>query len=193
MGHASRFGLLALIAALALPIAGLAEPIPKQKGPERTVRMFDFYCLSRLPDLDSVARTAGFGEYDQLTGEDAKPFAPAEPSEGLQAWRFHDQGDRFVLTAYRTASDAAITADAPAFKGVPAAVCSFHIPASNPAGVVAELTKLLGRPADKVDSVQGTHTWNLQTPNVFSQVRFSVPAADARNAVLSGLVLLKAQ
>ena len=42
---------------------------------------------------------AGFGEFDQLTGEDLAPYAPQVPPEKLFAWRYHDHGEQFILTA----------------------------------------------------------------------------------------------
>ena len=61
-----------------LAFSGLAgaQSVPKEKGPARTVRMFDFFCLSQLPDLVAIERAAGLGEYDQITDDDLKPFEP---------------------------------------------------------------------------------------------------------------------
>ncbi len=80
--------------ALALPSLAAAQTIPKEKGAARTVGLFNFLCLKQLPDLNGIERAAGFGEFDQLTGEDLKPYAPQVPAEKLLAWRYHDHGER---------------------------------------------------------------------------------------------------
>lgn len=182
--------LLALVAALALPAAISAQSLPKEKGAARTVRMFDFYCLSRLPDLESIERTAGLGEYDQLTGDDLKPYAPEGAAEQLQAWRFHDLGEAFVLTAYRALSGVSSNAP-PAFTKAPSVVCSLHIPASAPEKILAELTKLLGRASDRSAAGAPGQTWTLQTDKAFSEVHFFPSAAGSKDALLSARVLLK--
>jgi hypothetical protein len=182
-----RTVLLAL--ALAAPVAVGAQSLPKEKGAARTVKMFDFYCLSRLPDLESIERAAGLGEYDQLNGGDLQPYAPQGAPEQLHGWRFHDQGDAFVLTAYR-APRGADTSVPPAFAASSAVHCDFHISASAPGQILAELTKLLGRAPDKSSDPQA-HTWTLQTDKAFSEIRFSLPLAGGKTAVLHARVLLK--
>lgn len=191
-----RFSLvfLALLALAGVTMAGeaYAQSVPKQKGPARTVRMFDFFCLSQLPDLEAIERAAGLGEYDQITDDDLKPFEPDVTPEQLHAWRFHDQGEEFVLTAFRAPPNEALRAEAPAFAKEASVACSLHIPATTPDAILAELTKLLGRAPDKtLDGAQRVHVWTRQTDKLFSQVRFFVPANGSNTALLSGVVLLK--
>jgi hypothetical protein len=175
--------------ALVVPAVSSAQTLPKEKGPARTVKMFDFYCLSRLPDLESIERAAGLGEYDQLIGGDLEPYAPASAVEQLHGWRFHDQGEAFVLTAYRTPPGADATAP-PSFANSQSVYCDFHITAIAPGQILAELTKLLGRAPDK-GADPNAHTWTLQTDKAFSEVRFSPAAAGDESAVLSARVVLK--
>jgi hypothetical protein len=184
-----RSFILTIVAALALPTLSVAQTIPKEKGAARTVKMFDFYCLSRLPDLESIERAAGLGEYDQLIGDDLRPYAPDSAAEQFHGWRFHDQGEAFVLTAYRAPPGAAGNAPPP-FAKSQSVSCEFHISASAPEQILAELTKLLGRAPDKSAGAQG-HTWTLQTDKAFSEVRFSPPMGGDKNVVLSARVLLK--
>ena len=177
-----------------LAFSGLAgaQSVPKEKGPARTVRMFDFFCLSQLPDLNAIEHAAGLGEYDQITNDDLKPFEPDVTPEQLHAWRFHDQGEAFVLTAFRAPPNEALKAEAPAFAKETSVACSLHIPATTPDAILAELTKLLGRAPDKIiDGAQRVHVWTRQTDKLFSQVRYVTPANGSNTALLSGVVLLK--
>jgi len=94
---------------MALPALAVAQTIPKEKGPVRTVGLFNFLCLKQLPDLNGIERAAGFGEFDQITGDDLKPYAPQVPPEKLFAWRYHDHGDEFVLVAAQSKPDDAFS------------------------------------------------------------------------------------
>jgi hypothetical protein len=183
---------LALAALVALACAVGAQPVPKEKGPARTVGMFNFYCLSRLPDLQSIERTAGLGEYDQLTGKDLAPYAPDAGAEQLHAWRFHEHGEAFVLAAYRAPQNDELKSAAPKFAGVQSVACTLHIPAGAAEGILAELTRLLGRPPDKtLNGAQNEYVWTRQTGKLFSQVRFSAAADAGHSAALSSVILLK--
>lgn len=192
----ARFPLV-FLAFLALAGAGImgaahAQSIPQEKGAPRTVRMFDFFCLNQLPDLEAIERAAGLGEYDQITDDDLKPFEPDVTPQQLHAWRFHDQGEAFVLTAFRAPPNEALKAEAPAFAKEPSVACSLHIPATTPDLILAELTKLLGRAPDKtLDGAQRVHVWTRQTDKLFSQVRYVAPANGSNTALLSAVVLLK--
>ena len=53
-----------------------AQSGAKETPAARTVKMFNVFCLSQLPDLDGVAKAAGFGEFAPITGDELKAHTP---------------------------------------------------------------------------------------------------------------------
>ena len=134
---------------VARAIGAAAQTIPKEKGAARTVGLFSFLCLKQLPDLDGIERAAGFGEFDQLTGDDLKAYTPQAPAEKLFAWRYHDHGERFILTAARAKPDDAFKKQMPAFANATSTACSLLVPSTKPDPLLGELTRTMGRAADR--------------------------------------------
>jgi hypothetical protein len=191
--HARRFAFL-LACALALSGSLCAQGLPKEKGPARTVGMFNIYCLSQLPDLDGVRQAAGFGEFAQITGDELEPYQPAVPAEELNAWRFHDLGAEYVLTAARSKPDESFKKEAPAFAKSTSVACSLLFPASDPGEAVLEqLVELLGRPADETwdEGPMRVHAWSGQTSRLLSHVHYYAPPKDGPAAVLSATTFVK--
>jgi hypothetical protein len=191
--HARRFAFL-LAAALALSGTLYAQGLPKEKGPARTVEMFNIYCLSQLPDLDGVRQAAGFGEFAQITGDELEPYQPAVPAEELHAWRFHDLGAEYVLTAARSKPDESFKKEAPAFAKSTSVACSLLFPATDPGeAVVKQLVELLGRPADETwdEGPMRVHAWSGQTSKLLSLVHYYAPARNGPAAVLSATTFVK--
>jgi hypothetical protein len=195
----SRRCMFLFVALLAVPaLAGTQKSggnplIPKQKGPTRTVGFFNFLCLKQLPDLEGIERAAGFGEFDQLTGDDLKPYVPAAPVEKLFAWRYHDHGEPYVLTATRGKPDATTKLEAPAFADATSTACSLRVPGAAPDTLIGELTRLMGRPAEQTlqQGAQQVHTWTHKQGNAISYVRYTAPEKAGDASILSALVLLK--
>jgi len=191
--HARRFSFL-LAGALALSGSLDAQGVPKEKGPARIVSMFNIYCLSQLPDLDGVTQAAGFGEFAQITGEELRQYQPAVPAEALHAWRFHDLGAEYVLTAARTKPDETFKKQVPAFAKSTSVACSLLFPATDPGdAVLKQIVGLLGRPADETwdEGKMRVHAWSGQTNKMLSHVHYYAPAKDGPTAVLSATTFVK--
>lgn len=181
------------LAVAAMPVAAVAQTIPKAKGPARIFGQFHFFCLKHLPDLDGVERAAGFGEYDQLYGEDLAPYVPDTPYEKFLGWRYHDHGDEFVLTAGLARPGEAFKSGLPAFGNGKEITCALRVPNTNTEHLLGELTRGIGRAADKSWQDGSTHvySWTHRTADTLSYIQFHVPENTADKAVLSASVYVK--
>jgi hypothetical protein len=184
---------LLVLTIAALPALGSAQTIPKTKGPTRIIGLFDFLCLKQLPDLNGIERAAGFGEFDQLTGEDLAPYAPQVPTEKLFAWRYHDHGEQFILTASQAKPDDEFKKQMPAFAGATNTACSLLVPSAKPDPLLGELTRLMGRAADQTwqEGPMQVHSWTHQRPDALSYVQYYAPENAGAKAVLSASVFVK--
>ena len=185
--------LVCLVATFAASIGVAAQTIPKEKGAARTVGLFSFLCLKQLPDLDGIERAAGFGEFDQLTGDDLKPYAPQAPADKQLAWRYHDHGERFILTAAQSKPDDAFKKQMPAFANATNTACSLLVPSAEPDPLLGELTRTMGRTPDSTwqEGATHVHTWTHQQGNALSYVHYYAPDKAGATAVLSGSVFVK--
>ena len=184
---------LLTVAIAALSALCLAQTIPKTKGPTRTIGLFDFLCLKQLPDLNGIERAAGFGEFDQLTGEDLAPYAPQVPPEKLFAWRYHDHGEQFILTASQAKPDDAFKKKMPAFANATNTACSLLVPSAKPDPLLGELTRVMGRAADQSwqEGPTRVYSWTHQRPDALSYVHYYAPENAGATAVLSASVFVK--
>lgn len=186
--------LLCTLMIAAASSCALAEELPKEKGVARTVKMFDMFCLTQLPDIEGIERFAGFGEFAQILGADLAPYASGAPEEKVLGWRFHDFGAELILTASRATPDEAFRQKHPAFAKAKTASCSLLIP--NDASrddVVKALARRLGREPDESLDEAGAHVsaWNSETVKAVSRVVYRVPAEKGRKAALSASVTIK--
>ena len=190
---ASRFALLLLtLSMFASPTP--ADELPKEKGVARTVKMFDMFCLTQLPDIEGIERFAGFGEFAQILGLDLAPYRSDLPEEKVLAWRFHDFGAELILTATRAKPDEAQKQKHPAFAKGRSVACSLLIP--NDAAredIVKELERRLGRGPDESRDDAGAHVyaWSNETPKAASRVVFTAPAGKSAKASLSASAIVK--
>lgn len=177
----------------ALPLLASAETIPKAKGPARTFALFHFLCLQHLPDLDGIERAAGFGEYDQLLGDELAPYVPQTPYAKLLGWRYHDHGEEFILTAMRSKPDETFKKEMPAYAATMRTSCALRVPSAKPDALLGELTRALGRAADKSwqDGAARVYSWSHQYPRGLSYVRYHVPQSAGARAVLDASVYSK--
>jgi len=183
---------VAAILAFLGPLA--AQDLPPAKGAARTVKMFNFLCLSQLPDLDGVKKAAGFGEFAQITGRELQQYQPAVPAEELHAWSFQESGARYVLTAARSEPDAEFKKTAPAFAKSTNIACSLLFPTNGPKeAIYKELVALLGRAPDQSwDAGQmRVHAWSGQNAKLLSHVHYYAPRKDGPMGVLSASTFVK--
>lgn len=189
----SLLRMLLLVVVAALPLVVAAQTIPKEKGPARTFAQFNFFCLQHLPDLEGIERAAGFGEYDQLLGDDLAPYVPQTRYEKLLAWRYHDHGEEFILTAMRSKPDDAFKKEMPAYAAAMRTSCALRVPNTKPEALLGELTRALGRSADKSwqDGATRVYSWTHQDTRGLSYIRFHVPQDMSTRAVLEASVYPK--
>jgi hypothetical protein len=184
---------IALLVLASLASGAFAQTIAKEKGPARVFGQFNFFCLKHLPDLDGVERAAGFGEYDQLYGDDLAPFIPDTPYEKFLGWRYHDHGQEYVLTAMRGKPDETLIAQAPAFAAKTETTCALRVPNTEPERLLDELTRGVGRAPQKTwqDGSTRVYSWTHQTPTTVSFIELHVPENSSAKAMLSASVLSK--
>jgi hypothetical protein len=185
---------LLLLALSVLAKPGGADELPKEKGVARTVKMFDMFCLTQLPDIGGIERFAGFGEFAQMLGDELAPFRNGLPEEKVLAWRFHDFGAEMILTATRAKPDEAAKQKHPAFAKGRRVACSLLIP--NDAAredIVKEIVRRLGRAPDESrdDASAHIYTWNNETPKAVGRVVYSTPVSKAAKASLSASAFVK--
>lgn len=184
--------LQASLAPAASPVS--AEELPKEKGVARTVKMFDMFCLTQLPNVDGVARFAGFGEFAQITDDELEPYKLGTPAEELQAWRFHDLGAELILTASRSKPDETFKKQFPAFANSRNVACSLLIPNGDPPEeILKQLAQRLGREPDETRNEAGTQVygWSAQTDRTVSRVYYRAPAEQGRKSTLSASAFVK--
>jgi hypothetical protein len=179
--------LLLLLCALA-PLPAFAPELPMEKGVARTVKMFDMFCLTQLPDIEGIERFAGFGEFAQIVGDDLTPYSGGLPGEKVLGWRFHDFGAELILTATRAKPDASFTQKHPTFAKAKAVSCSLLIPNDAPRDeVVKALGQRLGQSPDESleDGSAHVSAWNKETAKAVSRVVYRAPAGKGGKATLS--------
>lgn len=182
------------IVALALANPVNAQGLPKEPGPARTVKLFNFYCLSQLPAIEDVANAAGFGEYAELAGEELQKYQPEVPAEELRAWRLRDFGSEFILTAARSEPDAQFKRDVPDFANSKSVACSLII-SSKDAGeqLLKEMVGLVGRKPDEAwdQTPLRVHAWTGKTDKLLIIVHYHAPMEEGQNAILSATAFVK--
>ena len=104
------------------------RPSQRKKAPRARSGCSASLCLKQLPDLGGIERAAGFGEFDQLTGEDLKPYAPQVPTR--EAARLALSRSRRAVHSDRRASQARrrIQEEMPAFAKATNTTCALHVP-----------------------------------------------------------------
>jgi hypothetical protein len=176
---------------LAAALAGSpasTEELPKEKGPARTVKMFDVFCLSQLPDIEGVAKVAGFGEFAPIKGKELDTYQPEVPAEDLRAWKFDDLGTELVLTAAKSRPDAEFQKAVPKFAKSKSVACSMLFPAVDAKdAVLKELVAILGRGPDETweDGPMQVHAWSGETDKLLSHVYYYAPTQKGPKGVLS--------
>jgi hypothetical protein len=190
--HAKRF--VWLVPALVLGGSVSAQGLSKETGPARIIKMFDFFCLSQLPDLDSVRKAAGFGEFAQITGKELEQYQFTVPADELYAWSFHDLGARYVLTAAKSKPDEELKRSAPAFAKSTGVTCSLSFPSEEPAEALSkELVARLRRAPDKSweEGAMRVYAWSDKTDRLLSHVHYYAPTKTGLQSVLSARAFIK--
>jgi hypothetical protein len=179
----------ALVVALLIATSSRAQ----EPDPPRAVKMFNVFCLSQLPDLSGVTKAAGFGEFAQIAGKELDGYRPKGPVADFHAWRFHDQGSEYVLTATRSKPDDGLKQQPAKLAKAINVACSLLFPAAEAkAPVLAGLSKMLGRAPDETreEGPARLYVWNGKGDKALSHVDYSVPLKPGPKAVLSASVFV---
>ena len=153
--HALALGLLS---ASGLPGANAQDPaaapginqqlLPPEQGARRTVKLFDLFCMTHVPNLDTIAAFAA-ANFEEITGAGLNPYRPTVPPKQLRAWRFSEFGHEFVLTTTLSAPDELFKTRLPEFASATSHACTLFLPGAVPAADIrTELTRLMARPPD---------------------------------------------
>lgn len=185
-----------ICAIVALTLAGAVngQGLPKEPGPERTVKLFNFYCLSQLPNIEDVANAAGFGEFAELVGEELQKYQPKVPADELRAWRLRDLGSEFILTSARSNTDTHLNNEVPEFDNTASVACSLIVSSEDAdERLLKELVDLVGRTPDETRD-QGTrrvHAWTGKTDKLLVVVHYYAPKSEGPKAILSATAFVK--
>lgn len=183
-----RLYIILFCAAAVFAAPASAQEFPQEKGAARTVQMFRLFCLSQLPDFDGITKAAGFGEFAQIEGQELQSYQPRVPADELRAWRFHDHGVPYVLTAAKSKPDDAMKQHAPKFANSRSVACSLILPESEPhAPLLAELVKTLGRTPDQswTEGSMQARSWTDERPKILSYIHYFTPTKPRQKGVLS--------
>lgn len=181
---------LAVAVSIVFPLAAGAQ----ERGPVRKIQMFNFLCLSQLPDISGVTKAAGFGEFAQITGKELQEYQPSVPADELYAWSYHEEGDEYVLTATRGKPEPEIKTTAPAFASATSTACSLSFPTNDPKeALLKELVALLGRGPDKSWDEAGArvYAWSGQNQKLLSHVHYYEPHSAGPSGKLSASTYVK--
>ncbi len=183
-----------VILALALSRPVIGEELPKEPGPARTVKMFDLFCLSLLPEISRIAEAAAAGNFTELKGKRLEKYQPQVGAVKLRAWSYDDFGSEFVLTTSRSKPDALFKKDVPEFADSKNFACSLLFPAKDPKEkVLKEMVGLLEREPDNAwdEGPLRVHGWTGQTDSLLIHVYYYAPAKKGPTGILSTSAFVK--
>jgi hypothetical protein len=182
------------VLALALSCAVIGEELPKEPGPARTVRMFDLFCLSLIPDVSRIAEAAAAGNFTELKVNKLEKYQPQVRADELRAWSYEDFGSEFVLTAARSKPDAQFKRDIPEFADSTNFACSLIIPTKDPKEkVLKEMIGLMEREPDEAwdEGPMRVHAWAGQTDKLLIYVNYYAPAKEGPSGIVGATTFVK--
>lgn len=185
---------LAVACILWVPTSVLAQNLPPEAGPARTVKMFDLFCFSLLPDIASIAEVAAAGEFKELTGDNLRPYQPQVPADELRAWRFTDLGGEFTLAVTKSKPDDKFKGDFPEFANSINYACSLITPGQDATrDVVKEMTEIMGREPDETWNQDPLHVdfWTGQSDKLLVQLFHYSSRKNATTNLLSASAFVK--
>lgn len=188
--------LLPVVFPLALLAAApaCAEALPEKAGPERTVAMFNTFCLARMPDIEDIARIATAGEFTELQGDDVKPFQPPVPAEKIRVWKYKDFDKEYALITTQSAPDDEFKKGVPEFADSTSFACSLLLPASDPKeDLLSGVEKVMDRkPDEKFDEGPfNVHSWSGASDTLLVNVYYYSPAKGKAGGLMSTVTFVK--
>lgn len=186
-----RAAIAVLVTAWALP--ALAEDLPEDPGAARSVAMFETFCMTFVPDLDSIAQIAD-EHFIPITGDALQRYQPEVPAEELKAWRFDDFESEFVIATARSIPDDTFKQEVPEFADSTNFSCSFHVP--NDAiqtGLHEQMAEVRERPADESweQAPFQVHAWAGTTETLMVNILVYEPLNGNPGGLLSVAVFQK--
>lgn len=180
-----------LLGTIASPALGVE--LPAKAGAERTVKMFDTFCFSQLPDLDAIAKIAK-GNFTPITGLALKAYETAASSDRVMAWKFKDHGSDYVLSATAGSLDAQAKKDIPDFANAKSTACSFQATNKNPQKeILSQMVTLMERKPD--DSAKDRrfkiYHWEGVTDTLMVNIYYYAAASGAPGGLLSVILFQK--
>ncbi|MEC9368541.1 MAG: hypothetical protein VX871_07590 [Pseudomonadota bacterium] len=190
-----KFGFLAALPlAWAMAIPAAADALPEKAGAERSVAMFNLFCLSRMPDIGDVARVAKAGEFTELQGDDLKPFQPEAPAEELRAWRYKDFEQEFALVTTRSKPDEEFKKQVPDFANSTSFACSLVLPAKDASDdLLKGVETVMERKADENfdEGPFKVHSWSGQNDELMVNVLYYAPDKEKAGGLMSTVTFVK--
>lgn len=184
---------------MALVLASSAQaqgPLPEKAGAERTVAMFNTFCLERMPEIEDIAKLAEAGSFTELKGDDLKPFQPPVPTEKIRAWRYKDFEQDFALVTTQAAPDEDFKKSVPEFAESVNYACSLILPAKD---AKEELLKgvetVMERKPDESyeEGPFNVHTWSGASDTLLVNVYYYAPAKGKTGGLMSTVTFVKNQ
>ena len=173
-------GSVLLAFALAAPVPALAagDILPDGPGAKRIVRLFDLFCMTHVPNLETIAEIAS-ANFEELKDKALERYRPAREPEELRAWRFSEYGGEFALVTARQAPGAGASPPDPAFAAATSYDCTLVLPDDiAQSDIRKELTTLMARAPDDTLKAGPVHAarWNGRTPEMLVNVLHYGPA-----------------
>jgi hypothetical protein len=190
----SRIAGAAAAAILLMSGPVLAEGLPAKPGPERTAKMFDLLCLSKLPDIKAIAGLATANKFAKLQGKALAAYRPQAPVDQLHGWRFKDFGATYTLLVTSGKPDARFKAEMPAYANSINYACSLILPNKfAKAAVLAALGKIIGRKRDDTweQGPMQVHAWKATTDKFFIQAFHYAGKARPNSSLISATIFVK--
>jgi hypothetical protein len=171
----------------------IAAELPAKAGAERTVKMFDTFCFSQLPDIDAIAKIAK-GNFTPITGLALRAFGSDAPTDRLMAWKFEDLGSNYVLSATAGSLDAQAKKDMPEFAQAKSTACSFHAINNDPQReILSQMAALMDRKPDDTskDSRFKIYHWGGVTDTLMVNIYYYAAAKGTPGGLLSVVLFQK--
>jgi hypothetical protein len=184
----------AFTTALLLASASLAQDLPAEPGPARTVGIFDRFCYHPLPSLDVIATIAAAGGFSEITGAELQRYQPPVAAAELRAWKFEDLGSAYTLTTARSHPDEEFARALPQFAESTNYACSLIVENQLATAELLEATAaLLGREPDESweQTPLRASQWCGMTEEVFACVYFWAPMTTNAQGLLSATIFVK--
>lgn len=184
----------AALAAALVPAARAAgiDLLPDAPGAERTVRMFDLFCMTHVPNLATITGFAS-ANFEEITGAALDRYRPEVEPEELRAWRFAEFGADYALVITRSAPNRAFREAEPDFADATSYDCTLVLPAATPQGEIrAAMTALMAREPDDVFEAGNIAAarWDGRTEAMLVNVLHYGPASGAPGGGLKSVAFV---